>query len=155
MPEADPHIHATTYIPLAHPIPSTAGLLPPARNGSTLDLRLSPQQNCRQYKEGAKQSLEIPGRHGQRERAPSIGPKKNSQRAQYPCSQINLALLPVFAQRTQSNGRQQNKQRSALPLLHQPSVLLGLTEKQGRRRSRIPENAISLTPRRPGQDHEE
>jgi hypothetical protein len=86
IPEATPQIHATTNIPVLRPIPSTTGPLLPAGNRSTFDLCFSPQQNCRQYKETAKQSLEIRGRHRQRDQTPSIGSKKNSQRAQNPCA---------------------------------------------------------------------
>src|SRR6266571_2770256 len=96
IPEATPQIHATANIPVSRPIPSTTGPLLLAGSRATLDLRLSPQQHCRQYKEAAEQSLEIPGRHRQSGQAPSVGPKKNPQRAQNPHSQINLALLPIL-----------------------------------------------------------
>jgi hypothetical protein len=77
-------------------------------------MRFSPQQNCRQHEEAAKQSFQIPGRHWQGDEAPSESAKKNSQRAQNSCSQIDLALLPVFSQSPQSDGGKQNEKRSTL-----------------------------------------
>src|SRR5208283_3171626 len=77
-------------------------------------VRLLPKQHRRQHQEKPERPLQVPRRHGHRNKASPITAQQKANRAVNSGAQVHLAILPILQQSAQSNRRQQNKQRRSL-----------------------------------------
>src|SRR5579872_503610 len=114
-PEAMPQRQAARKIAASRVQPSaTVGLLVTRGRREILRLRFLPEQERGQDQKATEEPLKMARRDWNCNQPTDVPTREHPQCAQNSRAHVHLSLLPIFTQRTESHGRQENEKRSPL-----------------------------------------